>query len=153
MLYELWRSSWFRNLKLLLAEGSLLHIRDFYIGCEVQQFLIYSSFSWVMLPTFLRLMPKINTRSFYVLFPIRGTRRRESLCHFSEYLSRGFASLCSYTTVGLLCGYWKDCVLALNCTECRMSVRFILFQIINHHHHQWLYSPCKDLGRITREVL
>jgi hypothetical protein len=21
-----------------------------------------------------------------------------------------------------------------------------------HHHHQWLYSPCKDLGRLTLEV-
>jgi hypothetical protein len=22
----------------------------------------------------------------------------------------------------------------------------------HHHHHQWLYSPCKDLGRLTPEV-
>jgi hypothetical protein len=22
----------------------------------------------------------------------------------------------------------------------------------HHHHHQWLYSPCKDLSRLTREV-
>jgi hypothetical protein len=22
----------------------------------------------------------------------------------------------------------------------------------HHHYHQWLYSPCKDLGRLTLEV-
>jgi hypothetical protein len=22
----------------------------------------------------------------------------------------------------------------------------------HHHHNQWLYSPCKDLGRLTPEV-
>jgi hypothetical protein len=21
-----------------------------------------------------------------------------------------------------------------------------------YHHHQWLYNPCKDLGRLTPEV-
>jgi hypothetical protein len=25
----------------------------------------------------------------------------------------------------------------------------VTFKVDCHHNHQWLYSPCKDLGRLT----
>jgi hypothetical protein len=26
------------------------------------------------------------------------------------------------------------------------------YNLDHHHHHQWLYNPCNDLGRLTPEV-
>jgi molybdopterin-guanine dinucleotide biosynthesis protein len=34
--------------------------------------------------------------------------------------------------------------------NCNAKMRKI--GLITHHHHQWLYSPRKDLRRLTREV-
>jgi hypothetical protein len=27
------------------------------------------------------------------------------------------------------------------------------YKKVSDHHHQWLYSPCEDLNRLTPEVL